>query len=70
VPFYADTLEAGTPREFAAIAKERKDRGLTWIKVDVGTDLLRGNQARSWNPPTSTPSSRTNACRLRSLETN
>jgi L-alanine-DL-glutamate epimerase-like enolase superfamily enzyme len=40
IRIYADTPEADTPQEFAAIAKERKDRGLTWIKVDVGTDLL------------------------------
>ena len=42
IRIYADTPEADTPQEFAAIAKERKDRGLTWIKVDVGTDLLKG----------------------------
>ena len=42
IRIYADTPEADTPQEFAAIAKERKDRGLTWIKVDIGTDLLKG----------------------------
>ena len=42
IRIYADTPEADTPAEFAAIAKERKDRGLTWIKVDIGPDLLKG----------------------------
>ena len=41
IRIYADTPEADTPQEFAAIAKARKDRGLTWIKVDVkGNDIF------------------------------
>ena len=39
---YADTPEADTPAEFARIVKERKDRGFTWIKADVGPEVLRG----------------------------
>jgi len=39
---YADTPEADTPQEFAARAKARKEMGLTWIKVDIGTDVLKG----------------------------
>ncbi len=46
----ADTPEADNPQEFAAIAKERKDRGLTWIKVDVGTDLLKGKPGTLMEP--------------------
>ena len=50
IRIYADTPEADTPQEFAAIAKERKDRGLTWIKVDVGTDLLKGKPGTIMEP--------------------
>src|SRR6266480_5736031 len=50
IRIYADTPEADTPQEFAAIAKERKDRGLTWIKVDVGTDLLKGKPGTLMEP--------------------
>jgi L-alanine-DL-glutamate epimerase-like enolase superfamily enzyme len=50
IRIYADTPEADTPQQFAAIAKERKDRGLTWIKVDVGTDLLKGKPGTFMEP--------------------
>ncbi len=50
IRIYADTPEADTPQEFAAIAKERKDRGLTWIKVDVGPDLLKGKPGTIMEP--------------------
>ena len=50
IRIYADTPEADTPQEFAAIAKEHKDRGLTWIKVDVGTDLLKGKPGTIMEP--------------------
>ncbi len=50
IRIYADTPEADTPKEFAAIAKERKDRGLTWIKVDIGTDLLKGKPGTIMEP--------------------
>jgi L-alanine-DL-glutamate epimerase-like enolase superfamily enzyme len=42
IRIYADTPEADTPQAFAAKAKGRKEMGLTWIKVDIGTDLLKG----------------------------
>src|SRR3984893_1965394 len=45
-----DTPESATPQEFAAIAKERMHRGLTWIKVDVGTDLLKGKPGTIMEP--------------------
>ena len=50
IRIYADTPEADTPQEFAAIAKERKDRGLTWIKVDIGPDLLKGKPGTIMEP--------------------
>jgi len=50
IRIYADTPEADTPQEFAAIAKARKDRGLTWIKVDVGTDVLKGKPGTIMEP--------------------
>ncbi len=42
IRIYADTPEADTPQEFARIVKERKDRGFTWIKADVGPEILKG----------------------------
>jgi L-alanine-DL-glutamate epimerase-like enolase superfamily enzyme len=50
IRIYADTPEADPPLEFAAIAKARKDRGLTWIKVDVGTDALKGKPGTIMEP--------------------
>ena len=40
VRIYADTTESEDPVEYAKRAKERKDRGLTWIKMDLGIDTL------------------------------
>ncbi len=42
IRIYADTPEADNPQEFARIVKERKDRGFTWIKADVGPEVLHG----------------------------
>lgn len=42
IRIYADTTEAKTPAEIGRRAKERKATGLTWMKMDLGIDLLEG----------------------------
>src|SRR5512146_1280934 len=42
IRIYTDTTEAKTPAEFGRRAKERKASGLTWMKMDLGIDLLEG----------------------------
>ena len=41
IRIYADTTESKDPAGYGRGAKERKDMGLTWIKMDLGIDLLR-----------------------------
>ena len=42
IRIYADTTESMDPKEYGIRAKERKDRGLTWIKMDLGINVLEG----------------------------
>ena len=42
IRIYADTTESMDPKEYGIRAKERKDRGLTWIKMDLGINVLDG----------------------------
>lgn len=39
---YADTPQSKDPAEFGRRAKERKAKGLTWMKMDLGIDVLDG----------------------------
>ncbi len=39
---YADTDTSNDPKEFAARLKMRKDKGYTWLKMDLGIRLLEG----------------------------
>jgi L-alanine-DL-glutamate epimerase-like enolase superfamily enzyme len=41
VRIYADTTESQDPKEYGQRAKERKEMGLTWIKMDLGIDVLK-----------------------------
>ena len=41
VRIYADTDESPDPHVFAQRLKERKERGLTWLKMDVGINLVQ-----------------------------
>ena len=40
IRIYADTTESEDPKIYAQRAKERKEMGLTWIKMDLGIDTL------------------------------
>ncbi|MFB3920736.1 MAG: mandelate racemase/muconate lactonizing enzyme family protein [Terriglobia bacterium] len=42
IRIYADTTESHDPKVYARRLKERMDRGLTWLKMDLGIDLLDG----------------------------
>ncbi|UWZ81933.1 mandelate racemase/muconate lactonizing enzyme family protein [Occallatibacter riparius] len=42
IRIYADTTESREPREYGLRAKERKAMGLTWMKMDLGIEVLDG----------------------------
>jgi L-alanine-DL-glutamate epimerase-like enolase superfamily enzyme len=42
VRIYADTTESMDPAEYGRRAKERKAMGLTWMKMDLGINVLDG----------------------------
>jgi L-alanine-DL-glutamate epimerase-like enolase superfamily enzyme len=42
IRIYADTTESEDPKVYGQRAKERKEMGLTWIKMDLGIDVLDG----------------------------
>jgi L-alanine-DL-glutamate epimerase-like enolase superfamily enzyme len=42
IRIYADTTESEDPAEYGRRAKERKAMGLTWMKMDLGIDVLSG----------------------------
>src|SRR5277367_5796270 len=42
IRIYADTTESLDPKEYGLRAKERKAMGLTWMKMDLGIDVLKG----------------------------
>ena len=37
---YADTPESHDPKDFGARMKERREQGFTWLKMDLGVDLV------------------------------
>src|SRR5256714_1015310 len=39
---YADTTESHDPKVYGERLKARKDQGFTWLKMDLGIDLLEG----------------------------
>ena len=42
IRIYADTTESMDPAEYGRRAKERKAMGLTWMKMDLGINVLDG----------------------------
>jgi L-alanine-DL-glutamate epimerase-like enolase superfamily enzyme len=42
IRIYADTTESLDPKEYGLRAKERKAMGLTWMKMDLGIEVLKG----------------------------
>src|SRR5436305_5446917 len=39
---YADTTESHDPKEYGQRLKARRDQGFTWLKMDLGIDLMEG----------------------------
>jgi len=50
IRIYADTEESAEPAECAERAKGRVAMGLTWLKMDIGTPLLRGKPGMVMEP--------------------
>ncbi len=48
---YADTTESEDPQEYGKRLKLRKEQGFTWLKMDLGIDLLRDNRECFRTPP-------------------
>ena len=46
---YADTTESHDPKIYGQRLKGRKEQGFTWLKMDLGIDLLAGH-ARHAHP--------------------
>src|SRR6202142_1130431 len=42
IRIYADSTESMDPKEYGRRAKERKEMGLTWMKMDLGINVLEG----------------------------
>jgi L-alanine-DL-glutamate epimerase-like enolase superfamily enzyme len=51
VRLYADTTETEDPREQGKRLKERMDRGITFLKQDIGIDLLKDEPGTLSMPP-------------------
>ena len=41
---YADTTESEDPKVYGQRLKARKDQGFTWLKMDLGIDVLNGQE--------------------------
>src|SRR5580704_8987297 len=41
---YADTTESEDPKIYGQRLKDRKDQGFTWLKMDLGIDVLNGQE--------------------------
>jgi L-alanine-DL-glutamate epimerase-like enolase superfamily enzyme len=50
VRIYADTTESDDPKEYARRAKERKAMGMTWMKMDLGIEMLKGQPGMVMQP--------------------
>src|SRR5690349_17583279 len=47
---YADTTESNDPKIYGQRLKARRDEGFTWLKMDLGIDLLHGTPATLTHP--------------------
>jgi L-alanine-DL-glutamate epimerase-like enolase superfamily enzyme len=55
IRIYADTTESHDPRVYAERLKKRMDGGLTWLKMDLGIDLLEGTPGTVTQPSGMSP---------------
>jgi len=47
---YADTTESDDPKVYGQRLKARKDQGFTWLKMDLGIDLLHDEEGTLTHP--------------------
>ena len=47
---YADTTESHDPQEYGRRLKARREEGFTWLKMDLGIDLLNGTPGTVTGP--------------------
>jgi hypothetical protein len=47
---YADTTESEDPKIYGQRLEARKEQGFTWLKMDPGIDVLRGQQGMVTHP--------------------
>jgi L-alanine-DL-glutamate epimerase-like enolase superfamily enzyme len=47
---YADTTESDDPKIYGQRLKARKEEGFTWLKMDLGIDLLKGHEGMVTHP--------------------
>lgn len=50
VRIYVDTTESHDPREYGARLKKRRDEGYTWLKMDLGYDLVESTPGAVTSP--------------------
>jgi L-alanine-DL-glutamate epimerase-like enolase superfamily enzyme len=55
IRLYTDTDESHDPKEYARRLKERMDRGFTWLKMDLGMDLVQNVPGTLTHPLGSRP---------------
>ena len=60
IRIYADTTESKDPKVYAQRLKERKEvMGLTWLKMDLGIEMVADNPGTVTNPTTCNSGRRT-----------
>ena len=47
---YADTTESNDPKSYGQRLKARKEQGFTWLKMDLGIDLLKDTPGTVTHP--------------------
>jgi L-alanine-DL-glutamate epimerase-like enolase superfamily enzyme len=50
IRIYADTTESRDPKVFGARLKERVDQGFTWLKMDLGVEMVAGTPGAVTRP--------------------
>jgi L-alanine-DL-glutamate epimerase-like enolase superfamily enzyme len=58
IRIYTDTDESHDPKEYAGRMKERMERGFTWLKMDLGMDLVQKIPGTISHPLGTTPGER------------
>ena len=55
IRIYADTTESKDPRVYAQRLKERKESGITWLKMDLGIEMVSDTPGTVTGPSNLTP---------------